>query len=146
MARFGFGWNNMVDPAMWLLGFVCSVMLENQIQGLVTEGYKMQKWQGWLENASEFFFGMLLVCLCAATSVYSSRKPCFCMLFAVFSILNRIFQFCGGKSQVKMNEVSLVFCCNMTGKRDGKPCCYCFVLTENHGQKICNVMWYKYGS
>jgi hypothetical protein len=55
MARFGFGWNNMVDPAMWLLGFVCSVMLENQIQGLVTEGYKMQKWQGWLENASEFF-------------------------------------------------------------------------------------------
>lgn len=64
MARFGFGWNNMVDPAMWLLGFVCSVMLENQIQGLVTEGYKMQKWQGWLENASEFFWNVTGLSMC----------------------------------------------------------------------------------
>ena len=32
----------------------------------------------------------------------------------------------------------MIFCCSvllMAGKRDGKPCCYCVVLTENHGQK-----------
>lgn len=59
-----------------------------------------------------FFFSEVGWFYVAVTSVYSSRKPCFYMLF--FSILDRIFQFCGGKCQVKMNELSLVFCCNMT--------------------------------
>jgi hypothetical protein len=58
-----------------------------------------------------------------------------------------LFQFEEENAESKMNEVPLAFLLQYVThdrKKEGKPCCYCLVLTENHGQKSA-MWWYKYG-